>query len=72
MSGTEYEIETLYRVWDEDGRIEVGEDADGLGLVEVRQIDGDREVARVSGPPEKMRKVAEAILRRCDDEEAKG
>lgn len=65
---TAYEIETIYRIWSEhDGRIEVGEDGDGLGMVDVRQYEGDRMVARVSGPLDQLRKVAEAITRLCEE-----
>jgi len=34
--------ETVYRIWDEDGfRIEVGDDPDSLGLIQIARFDSE-------------------------------
>lgn len=58
-------IEVHRKVWnDETGeRIEVGPDADSVGLVDVVQYaDDDSSSVRITGTPEMMRLVAKAIL----------
>lgn len=69
-----FSLETRREVWnDESGdRIDVGEDRDGLGLVELRSIDkGGRIENSLAMPPDQARLVAEAILLACDELEAK-
>ena len=61
-----YSTEVVHRVFNDDTGeyIEVGPDADGGDLLELRQINSDGKIAaRIVGEPEQMRLVAEAILK---------
>ena len=60
-----FSLETIRRVYDDSTgeHIEVGPDADTGDLLEIRQVEGGKPVARIVGPPEQMRLVAEAILK---------
>ncbi len=63
-----YSIETIYRVYnDKSGEyIEVGPDADGIGLIEIRMYTDDGKISqRVMGTSIEMKLVAEAILKSC-------
>jgi len=63
-----YSVETVYRIYnDKSGEyIEVGPDADGIDLVEVRCYTDDGKVGnRIMGTPLEMKLVAEAILKCC-------
>jgi hypothetical protein len=63
------EREILVRLHGEDYRYEIGDDADGLGLVELRYIefkDADGLVPitkeRITVPPEDAIKIGEALI----------
>jgi len=65
MSKKGYSTEIVHKVYNDDTGeyIEVGPDADGVDLVEVRQVDSKGNISnRIAGEPEQMRLVAEAIL----------
>lgn len=59
-----FSLEIIRRVYDDDTgeHIEVGPDADTGDLLEIRQVEGGKTVARVVGKPEQLRLVAETIL----------
>lgn len=57
----------VYRIWNDDTgeRIEVGEDADALGLVEIRQVNSAGRVeARVTFPADYVAEIIRALERR--------
>jgi hypothetical protein len=59
-----FSTEITHKIFDESTgeHIEVGTDADTGELLEVRQVEGSKTVARVVGQPEQLRLVALAIL----------
>ena len=65
MSDSKFSSETIHRIYnDKTGEyIEVGPDADTGDLLELRQVEGDKIVARIAGYPDQLRLVAEAILK---------
>jgi len=73
MSKKGYSTEIVHKVYNDDTGeyIEVGPDADGVDLVEVRQVDSKGNISnRIAGEPEQMRLVAEAILVLISKEQA--
>lgn len=66
-----HQIEILREIWPDDGdgeRIEVGPDRDGLGLVEIRIVERNREISnRISMDRSAAQLVAKAMLL-CADE----
>lgn len=56
--------EIVHKIYDDDTgeHIEVGPDGDTGDLLEVRQVEGGKVVARVVGRPEQLRLLAESIL----------
>lgn len=66
-------LETVYQIWTEDGeRFEIGEDADGLGCVEVRYYDENGKVGdRIMFNPQIAALVAEAIQKYNKAQETK-
>ena len=60
----QYEIEKSYKVWDNKHgeRIEIGPDADGLNLVEIRYVDPEGKIGqRIDMPFEMAEKVYQAL-----------
>lgn len=60
----QYEIEKSYKVWDNKHgqRIEIGPDADGLNLVEIRYVDAQGKIGpRVDMSIEMAEKVYQAL-----------
>lgn len=70
----EFELETFRRVVcnDDGSYVEIGPDADGLGLIELkyREKSQDHPNARLSLPPEQARLVAQAILRAVEEKQS--
>lgn len=67
---TKFSFETRYEIWnDDDGYvIKIGPDADGLGLIDVREIEADgKEVARLTFLPEQAELIAKALLKAVAD-----
>lgn len=59
--------DTITRIWNDDTgqRMEVGEDADGLGLVEIRSIDANGNVeARMTFPAGYVAELIRALENR--------
>lgn len=60
-----FSLEHMFEVWNDDGsgaRLEIGEDRDGLDLVEIRQKSGDNKIeARITMQPEEARLAAIAL-----------
>lgn len=65
MSKPRYTTEVVHKVYnDETGDyIEVGPDADHGDLLEIRQVEQGKIVARITGEPEQIQLVAQAILK---------
>ena len=63
MSG--FSTECKFQVYnDGDGtHVDVGADADGLDLVEVRQVEDEKIVARITMHPDQADLLAKAIMR---------
>lgn len=59
----DYNMDCVVRVWDEHGdRVDVCEDADALGLIEIRNVASDGKVSqRVSFPREAVPHVIKAL-----------
>lgn len=59
-----YSKEIVIQIWDDDSgsRVEVGEDPDGLGLVEIRAVEDDGKTwARISMPAEQAVEFHKAL-----------
>jgi hypothetical protein len=66
MSKKGFSTEIVHKVYNDDTGefIEVGPDADGTDLIEIRCVDANGNIGnRLCGEPEQMRLVAEAILK---------
>jgi hypothetical protein len=66
-----YSVERLIELWnDEDGtKLEVGQDRDSLGLVEIREIGRDgKSVARITMERELAIKLLDALHEYCTDD----
>ncbi len=65
-----YSMERLMEIWNDDTGelIEVGQDRDSLGLVEIRQFDNNHKIEnRMTVERGCAVKIAEAILEYCND-----
>ena len=60
---SEFSMETFIRVYDDStgNYIQIGPDANSLGLVELREFEGGKERARLTMPARKASLVADAI-----------
>ena len=65
-----FSAEIVHKIYDNTTgeRIEVCPDADTGDMLDIRQIEGDKIVARITGEPEQMRLVALAILKLTETE----
>ena len=65
MSKKGFSAEIVHKIYDDSTgeHIEVCPDADSGDLIDIRQIEGGKIVARITGEPEQMRLVAQAILK---------
>ena len=65
--------EIVHKIYNDDTgeSLEVGPDADTGDLLEIRQIEQGKAVARVVGPPAQLRLLAESILMLTEPEEGR-
>jgi hypothetical protein len=65
-----FSTEIVHKIYDDElgNSIDIGPDADTGDLLEIRQVEGGKIVARIVGEPEQMRLVAEAILKLTETE----
>jgi hypothetical protein len=64
------ELEAVYEIWPNDGEpwfVEVGQDRDGLRLVEIRYKEKDKTVTRMSFSHDFALLVGEAVLKCAKD-----
>ncbi len=65
-------LEIVYQLWMEDGdRIEVGQDRDGLGLIEIRGFDASKIESAVLLAKDLAKQVSECLLCVLHDMEEK-
>jgi hypothetical protein len=61
---SEYTTETIRQIWSNFGyRIEIGPDADGLGVIEIRYIekDGEQPIGRITMDGDLAKLVAKVL-----------
>lgn len=69
-----YSIEKRYLIWDDGSgeRIEVGQDSDGLELVEIRQIaESEKVYARITMTIEQAKLLSECLAKYLEENSTK-
>lgn len=65
-----FSLETVYQIWDDDSgeRTEIGQDADSLGFIEIRQRDENGKIlARLTFPKEMAQLISDSIIKVAND-----
>jgi hypothetical protein len=59
-----FSLETRKEIWNDEtsDKLTVGPDADGLGCIEIKELDANgKTLSRITMPPEQAKLVAQAI-----------